>query len=586
MEINQTTLPILDQSPITLYTHHALPQLIPISSEYDYWRFCNFINIFYHHEYPTAYDYTDYKRYYEGIFEITTLKYNDLESIDQPIFWQRRLNSGKYVYIWLDHFYLKNSHFYEKRHDIHPVLIYGYEDERYYAKAFDTDDAVYALTIDGEELTAAIRSANKITNGMINDDEVIQLFLPRKHSATYVQNRHFNFPAFCKELSDYYYGEGHMNSWYQFFQENEFYESMRPTIYGIQVTGLVLDALRKNIAISIFDYRLIHMIVENKKLISERLTAIAVHYDLTGKMPELAAAYANLVYQYDLCRKMYIKYSIRENNRSFYPVPAEEKHLQGLISSLEKQFSAEKILLREILSAIEENCLFSIFSPTINALDKHIENGYCNYDIPLGMYTHIVFYSTQYTPGIVEISNGTFLEFAQDKRVNAIKLLEPKSDIHWIRCRAGRNAPQSFYGIRDIEFGKAAVTATSLLVDRNNPGITCENVLTYNDRTYWCPEHNDKAPAMYFRFEMKKTFQNCVISEFEESIQIAQFAIDVKTLDDHWKEFALFNKDNRQKTFAGKFSAISGNEFRLRILSPLGSISETYPLRITYFALY
>ena len=51
----------LNQNPeINLFTHHSLPLLIPVSEEFDYWRLCNFINIFYHFDYPTSFDYTDY----------------------------------------------------------------------------------------------------------------------------------------------------------------------------------------------------------------------------------------------------------------------------------------------------------------------------------------------------------------------------------------------------------------------------------------------------------------------------------------------------------------------------------------------
>lgn len=54
----------LNQNPeINLFTHHSLPLLIPVSEEFDYWRLCNFINIFYHFDYPTSFDYTDYQRY-------------------------------------------------------------------------------------------------------------------------------------------------------------------------------------------------------------------------------------------------------------------------------------------------------------------------------------------------------------------------------------------------------------------------------------------------------------------------------------------------------------------------------------------
>lgn len=130
---------INDNADMTLYTHHSLPLLIPfISPKTEGWYMNNFINIFYRYEYPSFYDYTDYKCFYSGIMDIDTFTYSTALCFNTIDFFTECISSNKYIYAWVDQFYISATPFYEKKHDIHPILIYGYDLKRsvYHCKCF------------------------------------------------------------------------------------------------------------------------------------------------------------------------------------------------------------------------------------------------------------------------------------------------------------------------------------------------------------------------------------------------------------------------------------------------------------------
>lgn len=80
-----------------------------------------------------------------------------------------------------------------------------------------------------------------------------------------------------------------------------------------------------------------------------------------------------------------------------------------------------------------------------------------------------------------------------------------------------------------------------------------ENVLIYDDQSFWTPAQSDRAPFLVFTLPKEDVFQSCAISEFEESVQIENFAIDVKTESGEWRELITLHKQERRKTFSAKF---------------------------------
>ena len=587
---DQTMLKINADAPITLYTHHCLPLLIPISEDFDYWRWCNFINIYYHRDYPTSYDYTDYKRYYSGVFDTTFLKYDDMACIDHSSFWIQQIANGKYIYFWINQRYIPTAYAYNSYHNTHPILIYGYQNNLLYAKAFDTSRGIYDLKFHLEDFINAVNITLTEQEENIADEDEIMLIKPKAFSTSFIKNRHFLYLDFCKELSDYYYGNGRIDDWYHFFQESETYDFGHPRVYGLRVTELIIAGFKDETDLPVADYRLIHMMVENKELIAERLTALAKRHDLTEKLNPLAAEYELLVSQYLSFRMKFIKFSMLETNmQTFYPIPQDAKHMEELIQMLSELFVNEKALMKKILTVVEENCIMSLFSPSMRRLDNcYVKDGYFYTNVSGKEYPSIVLLNMGvHPPKFLEGSDASVIQYDRTGQYESIVLYNLTPELKWIRYRIKEEdvfKTANVYGCRKTNFGCASVTASSVLPN-SEVDVSPENVLRYDDVIYWTPANDDRAPYLIFQLPEEETFGHCAISEFEESIQISQFAIDVETKDGSWQEFANFQKHERRKTFGGTFDKVTGKAFRLRILSPQGSVNAEYRLRLSYFHL-
>ncbi|MFR1518478.1 MAG: discoidin domain-containing protein [Clostridia bacterium] len=586
---NSIKLDVFNNPSITLYTHHSLLQLIPGIDDLQYWWLCNFINVFYHYDYPTSYDYTDYKRYYDGIFDITKMNYDDLLLLDHKVFWKKQLLNQKYIYLWLNLKYLYSSCSYLIIDDYHPILIYGFENETFSAKSFSANKSIYELSFSLENLITAIKKTLEENPSTINDDDIVMILKQKKYSSVYVKNRHFPFLSFYRELSDYLYGFGNMNDWYHFFQESESYPSLHTTIYGIKISELLLKYLDNKENLRVFDYRFIHMITENKKMISSRLSAIAQHYDLTSKLFNYSNEYKALSDNYNVFRLLCIKLSLKKTNRGeVYSTSDRAEQMKKLYDTLYPLVEQEKILLKKVLDIIEENCLISIFSPEIQKLDDtYVQDGY-RY-INLKKQYDTIFTCNNYAKGKLHIETNTasYLEHTQTLFYDTINIYRTNSECKWLRYKISKEksvAKTNLYGLNRSPFSKAFVTASSSVAGNEN--IKPENVLEYNDTCYWSPENDDQFPFLIFTLQEVIRCQNCAISEFEESIQISKFAIDVKTSQNGWEEVLQIEKPDKTKTFITRFDPIEGKDFRMRILKPIKSLHETYPIRITYFSLY
>ena len=589
----------LNQNPeINLFTHHSLPLLIPVSEEFDYWRLCNFINIFYHFDYPTSFDYTDYQRYYTGVFDIATLEYDDLDSIDRTIYWKQQLCKEKYIYIWLNQKYLPGSFSYQKRDDMHPVLIYAYEGNKFFAKAFDVNNAIYALEFLTEDLEYAFSKTQAEYKENINDDDMIMLIRQKKFSISYIKNRHFVYSAFYWELSDYYYGHGSNKGWYRFFQENESYLGGHPEVYGFKISELLLQHLRTETELRCMDYRLVHMITENKSLIAERLSAIGDKYDLSQKLKDLAEKYKVLSGKYHSFRKLYMMLSLKETKmRTFYPIPRDLVNLNKLASSLSDLVAEEKILMEQILSAVEENYIMSAFSPAMQKLENYyLKDGYCYINIAGAAYPKILSCIRNKVPyRFLEGSDGSKIEYETTLLYDSVMSYPIKNNITWVRYPIRENETDkmpSFYGCKSSAFSGAAVSASSIHNTDTGSIPEAKNVLIYDDLSFWSPEISDRNPFLIFTLPREEVFQCCAIAEYctfldhEASICIKHFAIDVKAKNGRWREVVKLEKQEKRKTFSAKFRKVVGKEFRLRILDPQESFPSGHPLRISYFYLF
>ncbi len=350
MEYTSKVLTVWETKDITLFTHHLLPLQIPIKLYgLEHWWMSNFINIQYRYDHPTFYDYTDYKVFYDHLFDSSSLTFEDARHMNCPDYFIDFIEHDKYIYAWVDNYYIRASVHYEKNHDIHPILVYGYDAQRkvYFMNGFDIKRGLFKAEVPFEDIHVAFQKAGE-ANVRINDEDVFVIMKPRP----YCKKDHwvYTYP-YCRvlsELFDYMHGYGKQDSVYFTVDGERDGCDRNYDAYGINVTLAFKHALQEP-DWRCFDYRVIHMISENKWLIYRRIRYFCWQINASQVLFDLLAEYRKVVEAYDNLRKMWIKYSMQENQmESFYPAPVRENHIKKMAETVEKLLAREQKLLAEM----------------------------------------------------------------------------------------------------------------------------------------------------------------------------------------------------------------------------------------------
>ncbi|BCJ94464.1 hypothetical protein acsn021_20330 [Anaerocolumna cellulosilytica] len=193
--------------------------------------------------------------------DIMTLKQED-DKIHEKF--QAWIESGSYIYTFLDEFYVPERSAYSKFNYIHDVLIYGY----------DTKRRVYMLT--GYNYQA------QYVKSEINFDNMIKAFQNDSPCLIEIQtndiNYSFNFDNFKTMLVEYRNGSNSRDTIEMYLDmdsyNDTFYDDKLDhyAYYGIQIYEGVLEYLSNmQIKEEDLDYRMFYLIYEHKKNMKLRM---------------------------------------------------------------------------------------------------------------------------------------------------------------------------------------------------------------------------------------------------------------------------------------------------------------------------
>ena len=351
MNYTSKVLPTRENRAITLFTHHLLLLQIPIV-EYglEDWWMSNFINLHYRFECPTFYEYTDFEMFYKDLFDSSKLTFEDARRFNNPETFTEFIEQGKYIYAWIDNYYLGVSIHYQKRHDIHPILIYGYDNEQkvYYIKGFDTERSLFDARADFDQVHEALRKTGD-QMPRVNNEDSVQIIKPKNFVKCDIWNYEYQYERVLSELYDYMTGRGKIEGVYFTLKEdNPQLFATNHSAFGLNVTELFRNGLVEK-DLRLFDYRVAHMITENKWLIANRIVYFCNKVDASHELRTLAVEYLKLAEAYGVIRQMYMKFSYEETEmRTFYPAPKKTEHIAKLVSKTDELLAKERDLLSSI----------------------------------------------------------------------------------------------------------------------------------------------------------------------------------------------------------------------------------------------
>ena len=597
---------INDNNDITLYTTHSL--ILPVArknKEIKNRFYSHFVNIFYKNDIPCAWDYTDYKSFYFQLFNETRLMYNSPIEYNNVSIFKDILFQGYYIFVWVDNYYISQSEFYNKIHDIHPILIYGMniKQQKYICKIFSPRKGVCSETINNVEVHEAIDNA-KFYIQKINDDNQILFFKPRVFESNY----QFDSVRFIYELFNYINGIGHSEHlfFYFHFMPNISSEGMH---YGINVIKAFAKTLINDVNYPFdSDYRVLHMVYEQIKLMYDRFAYISKELDLESEFIPIIKLYKEVLNSISLIRLLFIKFVLKETNKeTFYILPKEPKHIDILYNKIVSFIELEKNVYHKIFPKIVETLILCQPKNKALLIDKaelisEIDNNMLSYTLTLKfesevdsirMFSLAKEYTNKLLSGKLVFDDGTV--FLCDG-TNAIEGIYDIKFNKPIKTKKIKFYPKEFYsGENSMYIGaytynllnKANVYASSIFDECKLDYVSKENVLIDTQDSCWIPSVKDTDRHLDFIFKSVEEISCVKFRQLADAPRVKRYKVYYyNEMEKCWVCIVDYKDKIDSHLIINRFSMINTEKIRLEITETVYDETGYNVPHVTFFGAF
>ena len=326
-------------SPITGLVDEAYPLVVALSSERPWaWFYSNYIQIVLKNDEQMGYNIRFYKTDHRGILWDTMnpwIKYNImnvrfLKDLGMGIldFVTRSIDSGYYVSVYLDRFYVPGVRNYQESHMTHEAMVFGYDTEtrKIYLMEY-AGGYLSEFAIDFDEFIAAYENSDLTRYDAIN---LLRLDTERQYQ--------FDLRNVYEQLEDYLLSRN---------TSNRYRNNSNPIGTPFVVFGM--DAYKEVRRLLDYDrlqndYRVFNSIWEHKKVMTARVQYMMKRElaEGIGEFLPLCEGIENLSY---LVKSQFMKYTVTQKPKALEKVYElfddmvirEEALLRGLLDVIVKQ---------------------------------------------------------------------------------------------------------------------------------------------------------------------------------------------------------------------------------------------------------
>lgn len=297
---NRRILPIKLQNDVTTYLHRSLPLCAILSDERNYsWFYRHFIQVFSTtHTYGTIrLEYLERMNFYSDIYDEVCYGYKDLEDVEDIIkFIIDKIDSGHYIIINVDEYYLPQKSRYLKEHFVHQQLIYGYDNSRkkIMAIGFDSERLFTHIEFDYNDFAKAYEKGKVNCSEFITwvDERAVQTLRPKDIRDEY----HFEPKYFGEQLEKYLISSDADSEIVYDFASSEELKKCDPVRFGIDYHDALIHHIQNvlNGNFTVY-YNCFHLLYEHKKGILDRLQYIFETYGGTEELKGLIDEYSKIL---------------------------------------------------------------------------------------------------------------------------------------------------------------------------------------------------------------------------------------------------------------------------------------------------
>lgn len=302
MQTNSKKLPLVDP-PVKTYQCLAYPLSIILAHEEAWpWFYSNFIQLY-------AINHRDITMHSHGEFDhypwLTTTVRETGEFADESGLIDliiASIDEEKYIYLFVDEFYLEHSAAYQQYPFIHDLLIHGYDNERnvVHASGFTKNRTYSCYTVSFASLIKAALTEHCTLHRNVT---LLQYKKYRYDNYTYLSH-HFDPRDIAAQLEDYLLNRNT-------FARSRTNHTPNLHMHGIQVYTVVQRHIQRAQQTETMDIRPFHCIYEHKLLMRDRIQFLEkrLHIDL-GDLLVLAN---DLLQAALIMRNMVLKYRMTKD---------------------------------------------------------------------------------------------------------------------------------------------------------------------------------------------------------------------------------------------------------------------------------
>lgn len=338
------------------------------------WFMERYVNIFMN---GTIIDYVDNVNYSGAVVSVQIYTYDEIRSSGIIKIIEKEITENHYMHIWVDELYIPCSVRYNKCHFVHPLMIYGYDEDAQMLKAvfFNSAKGQQLVDIRYQDIVEATSSLDEFyqsggTDGAIKE-AAVSIFMP-----PYVKGI-FHIDVFTKQLSNYICCcTEDCTEWYTTSRPG-IYDS-NDNIYGIQIY-LQLIKLLQSKNIKDMEYKAIHDFISHKKQLLYRFKYIKEKYSTTIEFDKLIDTFEN---SYRLLERIRILNMKKQIQKGYLPssLCRDSDYIDILVSALKQCYEIEMKILPKIYDELIKLTYPKLYHENNQIIHLSIDDGNVLYE--------------------------------------------------------------------------------------------------------------------------------------------------------------------------------------------------------------
>lgn len=349
---NSKILQINEKVPVKVYKNYLFPLLVIFcNNSSSKWINKHFGNVYLMRDEKNYiwYDFLEPSNFYEDYITQSYISLFDICKYDIVKLIEKSISDNKYVTLFLDEYFIKDSFNYRKRHIASEYFVYGFNASLKIFCGFGYNKFNFSTTMQFsyDEMVLAQKSLLESQS----DFEELPVWVKwyafsniAKRDVSVINN---DVSCIVEDIIDY----KESNNKRHCLRKEIVHERGTVAVYGLSTQRELINslyALKENDFL--IDYRHIHLLYEHKKIMYSKLEYISK--TLSIDMKNLLTEYAQIVHKMEVVRMCYLKGILKQDSNNIYAQLTDNTIINKIINILEKIIIDE----REILSCFINKC--------------------------------------------------------------------------------------------------------------------------------------------------------------------------------------------------------------------------------------